>query len=190
MLAAVGQFYVWQKRWPEAFQALDAAIAAAPHEIYYKHALAVAKAGSGDINGSLALFTELVGPEKAHFNVAYLLKQQGKTDAAIQECRASLAINPNFEPAKTMLTQIHDSQLAGDLRTLLRGASQAAFAGGVGPGQSVSSTSQTSWQSSSRSVAGTLPVTNPDATFEATPAAPARPAASAPNDPWATAPPQ
>ena len=116
VLASLGQFYVSQKRWPEAFQSLNAAIAAAPKEIFYKHELAVAKTASGDVDAGLALFTQLVGPEKAHYNVAYLLRQEGKTEAAVQQCRVALQINPNFEPAKAMLAQIHDRQMAGDPR--------------------------------------------------------------------------
>ena len=99
-LASLGQFYVSQKRWPEAFQSLNAAIAAAPHDVFYKHELAVAKTASGDVESGLALFTQLVGPDKAHYNVALLLRQEGKIEAAAQECRLVLSINPKFEPGE------------------------------------------------------------------------------------------
>jgi Tfp pilus assembly protein PilF len=212
VLAALGQFYAYEKRWPDAFQSLNAAIAAAPKEIFYKHELAVAKTASGDVNAGLALFTQLVGPEKAHYNVAYLLRQEGKTEGAVQQCRVALKINPNFEPAKTMLAQIHERQVAGDPRGPARGAtpagattaspiqtslgagpSQSAFsAGGVGSSnQPVSGTSQASWQPPARPLSGALPVTSGDATFDPAPPqtpGPASGQSSAPaseNDPWA-----
>ena len=207
-LASLGQFYVSQKRWPEAFQALNAAIAASPKDIFYKHELAVAKTASGDVDAGLMLFTQLVGPEKAHYNVAFLLKQEGKTQAAVQECRVVLRINPNFEPAKVMLTQIHDQQMA-DLRTGAAGRAPAAgpnvtpiqtslstspqFSPVAGTtNQAVSGASQASWQPPSRPSPAALPLTSGDATFETPPSqmsmgAAQRPAASTAtgNDPWA-----
>jgi Tfp pilus assembly protein PilF len=112
VLAACGQFYASTKHWPEAFQALNAAIAAAPKQPVYKHELAVAKTRAGDIDAGIALFTELVGPEKARYNVAFLLRQQGQTDAAVQQCRMALAINPSFEPAKALLGQLQGRAIA------------------------------------------------------------------------------
>jgi Tfp pilus assembly protein PilF len=212
VLAAFGQFYASQKQWPQAFESLNAAIAAAPREVFYKHELAKVKTVSGDVNAGLVLFTQLVGPEKAHYNVAYLLKQEGKTEAAVEQCRVALKINPNFEPAKTMLAQIHERQVAGDSRGPGRGAigpspnaaspiqtsfgagqSQAGFAArSVGTSnQPVSGTSQASWQPPSRPTSSVLPLNGGDATFEPAPplnAAPGRDpqgSAATANDPWA-----
>jgi tetratricopeptide (TPR) repeat protein len=205
-LASLGQFYVSQKRWPEAFQSLNAAIAAAPKDTFYRHELAVAKTVSGDLNTGLALFTQLVGPEKAHYNVAYLLRQEGKTEAAVQECRVALRINPKFEPAKAMLAQIHDRQLtdglvtapgkppvgmttASPIQTSLGGA-QAAAGPGLGASPTTG-TSQASWQSPMRPANGALPLTSGDASFDSAPPQPAAPPSSRPGaqatagDPWA-----
>lgn len=203
-LASLGQFYVSQKRWPEAFQALDAAIAASPKDTFYKHELAVAKTASGDVEAGLTLFTQLVGPEKAHYNVAFLLKQEGKTQAAVQECQVALRINPNFEPAKVMLAQIHDQQMA-DLRPAANGRAPAAaptvspiqtslasaqFGAGVGTtNRPASGASQTSWQPPARPVAGGLPLTSGDAAFDSASSQPAGQRAGTPPtsaaDPWA-----
>ncbi len=125
VMAACGQFYASQKRWPEAIKHLNAAIAAAPKVAIYKHQLAVAATRSGDISGGLAVFNQLVGPDKAHYNVAYLLAKDGRNDVAAQECRAALAINPKFEPAKTMLDQLQ-GQVAGDPRGMNRPSPNAA----------------------------------------------------------------
>ena len=89
VLAASGQFYASQKRWPEALRDLNAAIAAAPKVPAYKHRLAIAEVRAGDINAGLAVFNQLVGPEKAHYNVAFLLAQEGKPEAAAVQCQAA-----------------------------------------------------------------------------------------------------
>jgi tetratricopeptide (TPR) repeat protein len=205
-LASLGQFYVSQKRWPEAFQSLEAATAAAPADTFYKHELAVAKTASGDVNSGLALFTQLVGPDKAHYNVAYILRQEGKTEAAVQECRVALKINPKFEPARAMLVQIHDRQLAdahgpvpgkmpagmptaAQIQTSFgQGQTSAGF--GVGASnQSPLGASQTSWQSPARPTTSALPLTSGDATFDSsppqTPAAPGQRPAAGGADPGA-----
>ncbi len=166
VIAACGQFYASQKRWNEAFQSFNAAIAAAPKEPVYKYELGLAKTRSGDINAGLALFTEVVGPEKAHYNVAYLLKQQGSTQATAQQCKMALALDPNFEAARALLDQIESSNVAGTPRGHAPGhgaqaaagrgrdvtypESRADFAAG---GSHASGMSQTSWQLPPRSPA-------------------------------------
>jgi tetratricopeptide (TPR) repeat protein len=206
VLASLGQFYVSQKQWPEAFQSLNAAIAAAPSEVFYKHELAVAKTLSGDLNAGVALFSQLVGPDKAHYNVAYLLRQEGKTQDAIQQCRIVLTMNPNFEPAKVMMTQIHEQLVAESHAPRSRGAAPAtgrvdtAFAAGPSPAaipagavgtsnQPLTGASQASWQPPARPTSRALPVTESDSMYD-TPSTPPGPnATSSPissglGDPW------
>jgi tetratricopeptide (TPR) repeat protein len=122
VLAANGQFYASQKRWPEAFDALQHAITAAPAEASYKHQLAIAKTKSGDADAGVALFSQVIGKDKAHYNVAYLLEQEGKDAAASEQCRQALATNPNFEPARMLLDQIRvKSPLAANGRATEHG---------------------------------------------------------------------
>jgi len=172
VLASLGQFYVSQKRWPDAFQSLNAAIAAAPGEAFYKHELAVAKTASGDVNAGIALFSQLVGPDKAHYNVAYILRREGKTEDAIQQCRITLTMNPSFEPAKTMLAQIHEAQVAQTRGPAPRGANpsspSAVTASAVGTSnQPISGASQASWQPpAAKPVPRALPVTESDSMYD------------------------
>jgi tetratricopeptide (TPR) repeat protein len=205
--AACGQFYASQKRWPDAFQHLNLAIAAAPNVPIYKHQLGVAETRSGDINAGLAAFGQLVGPEKAHYNVAYLLEQDGKAESAAQQCRAALAINPKFEPARVMLDQLQNRQLAGNSRGMNRptpgGQVRPATAGPAGNGfapvamgnsnQPVSATTQASWQTNATGSNGLGTASRADGTFDV-----ALPKAVAPDhsaqsadysaNPWATIP--
>lgn len=211
VLAACGQFYASQKRWPEAFKSFNAAIAAAPSVASYKHQMAVARTRSGDVNGGLAIFTELIGPEKAHYNVAYLLKQEGRNDAALQQCRMALSLNPNFEAAKSLIDQIESKDIARNQKTpdrtkagpaTVASTSRNSFdvaypEAGSASGRSTPATSgqavatQTSWQPPPRETANQPSPGSGDASrnFPALPNAPAgslQPTA-APRDSWPAA---
>jgi tetratricopeptide (TPR) repeat protein len=206
VLAACGQFYASQKRWNESFQYLTAAIGNAPNVPIYKHQLAVAQIRSGDVNAGLTVFSQLVGPDKAHYNVAYLLSQEGKSEAAAQQCRAALAVNPKFEPARAMLDQLQSHQVAGDPRgpnrptpNGQRPATGAPVAtAGFAPttagsfNQPSSATTQAAWQTGAAGSNGFGTATRADGSFDAPlPKAPAsRTAQSADysSDPWATIP--
>jgi tetratricopeptide (TPR) repeat protein len=190
ILAARGQFYASQKHWPEARRDLSMAIAAAPNVPIYKHQLAVAETRSGDINAGLAVFNQLVGPEKAHYNVAFLLSQDGKQEAAAQECRAALSLNPKFEPARVMLDQIQSHQIAGDSRGMNR--PMAVAPGNFNPGNSnqpSAATAQASWQTAPTG-SGMGTATRAVGTFDsALPKATGTPqSADYSSDPWATIP--
>jgi len=209
VLAACGQFYASQKRWPEAFKSFNAAIAEAPTAVTYKHQLAVARTRSGDVNGGLAMFTELIGPEKAHYNVAFLLRQEGRNDAALQQCRMALSLNPNFEAAKSLIDQIESKDIARNQktpdRTMAGPATVASTArnsfdvaypeAGSGSGRSSPAApsrtvaTQTSWQSPLRETANQPSLGSGDASrsFPAIPsAAPTgqQLPASVPRDSW------
>jgi Tfp pilus assembly protein PilF len=207
VLAACGQFYASQSRYPDAMRYLNAAVAAAPKVPIYKHQLAVVATRSGDINAGVAIFNQLVGPDKAHYNVAFLLARDGKTELAAQECRAALSINPKFEPAKAMLTQIQN-QVAGDPRGLnrpapapaapLRPATVSPPAGGFAPvamgnsNQPLSTATQASWQTGATGSNGFGTTNRADGSFDA--ALPKSntvgplPAADSSSDPWAAPP--
>jgi Flp pilus assembly protein TadD len=201
VLAACGQFYASQNRWPQALQHLNAAIAAAPKVPTYKHLLAVAETRAGDINAGVAIFSQLVGPEKAHYNVAYLLAKEGKQGAAFEQCQAALAINPKFEPARAMLDQLRSQQVAGDSRGMSgqTASGQPRSAGtGFGPpastgaNQPASTATQVSWQAGASSSNGMGGATRAAATLD--PALPKTGASGAPqlpdysSSPWADSP--
>lgn len=104
--AAWGEHYAAQGRWPDAIRRYEAAIERAPEEAIYKHQLAVALMKVGDIPGSLAVFAKLVGPAEAHYNVGYLLQQQGKLLEAEEQFQRAIAMKPELQPAQTMLAKV------------------------------------------------------------------------------------
>jgi tetratricopeptide (TPR) repeat protein len=206
VLAASGQFYASQKRWPEALRDLNAAIVAAPKVPTYKHFLAIAEVRAGDINAGLAVFNQIVGPEKAHYNVAFLLAQEGKPEGAAAQCQAALSINPRFEPARAMLDQLQGHQVAGDPRGTnrptqggqVRPASAASSGNGFGPvaagsfNPPASGTAQASWHSSATASNGGGTATRATGSFDpALPQASVSGAGQSPDyssDPWAKIP--
>jgi Tfp pilus assembly protein PilF len=200
VLAACGQFYASQKRWPDALKDFNAAIAAAPNVPAYKHRLAIAEIQAGDINAGLAVFNQLVGPEKAHYNVAFLLAQQGQSAAAAAQCQAALAVNPRFEPARTMLDQLQGHQVAGDPRgtnqempgAQARAGGSLSLGNGFAPNQPASATAQASWQTGAAGPNGIGTATRAVGSFD-----PALPKSGGPgttqsadysSDPWAKVP--
>jgi tetratricopeptide (TPR) repeat protein len=205
VLAASGQFYASQKRWPEALRDLNAAIVAAPKVPTYKHFLAITEVRAGDIKAGLAVFNQIVGPEKAHYNVAFLLAQEGKPEGAAAQCQAALSINPRFEPARAMLDQLQGHQVAGDPRGTnrptqggqVRPASAASSGNGFGPvaagsfNQPSSGTAQASWQSGASASNGAAAAHATGSFDPALPQASVSGAGQSPDyssDPWAKVP--
>lgn len=104
--AAWGEHYAAQGRWPDAIRRYEVAIERSPEEAIYKHQLAVALTKVGDVPGSLAVFAKLVGPAEAHYNVGYLLQQQGKLLEAEEQYQRAIAMKPELQPAVTMLAKV------------------------------------------------------------------------------------
>lgn len=106
VLDSVGQFYVAQQRWGEAIQMLNTAMLRDPGERLYQYHLAVALATSGDINGSLPHFESSVGAAEAHYNVGYILMDQGRLNEAEQQFRVALSKKPTLQEAQIMLAEV------------------------------------------------------------------------------------
>jgi tetratricopeptide (TPR) repeat protein len=105
-LDAVGQFFVAEQRWGEAIQLLNTAMLRNPSERLYQYHLAVALAKSGDIKGCLPHFAKSVGDAEAHYNLGYILTDQGRLDEAQQQFRIALSKKPNLQEAQVLLQEI------------------------------------------------------------------------------------
>ena len=110
VLDAVGQFYVSQKRWNEAVEMLQRAMAAAPNDKTYRYHLAVALARSGDIATAMPHFSKTVGDAQAHYNVGYILYEQGQLMAAKQQIMQAVVKKPDLLEAQLMLDTIRHDQ--------------------------------------------------------------------------------
>jgi len=117
---AIGQFYVSQQRWKEAIKSLNSAMMAAPNEPTYRYHLAVALARSGDLSGAMPHFTKTVGNAQAHYNIGYILYQQGHLDSAEQHFMQAVIKKPDLQQAQKMLNLVRRER---EDRLMLAGAS-------------------------------------------------------------------
>lgn len=132
-LDALGQFYASQKRWADAASAHAMATQAAPDNAVYRHHYAVALARAGNVGEALAQFTQAVGEAEGHYNLGYILYEQGRTDLAEREFLQAVALRPDLEAAHAMLDELRrggedDALLARDGATAGRPVMQTAAA--------------------------------------------------------------
>lgn len=105
-LNALGQFYGSQKQWNKALPLLEKAADGAPGELTFRHHLAVALAQSGDMQEAFQQFKQVSGEAEAHYNIGYLLMEQGQKAMARQRFQRALALNPQLTQAQAMLDEI------------------------------------------------------------------------------------
>ncbi|WP_166822897.1 tetratricopeptide repeat protein [Thalassoroseus pseudoceratinae] len=110
---AWGQFLVSQQRWQEGLPLLKSAMEAELDNKSYRYRYGLALVQSGDIDVGFPLLASTVGTAEAHYNVGYVLHEQGQTDLAIARFRQALALKPTLEPAARLM-----AELTGDRRYL------------------------------------------------------------------------
>jgi tetratricopeptide (TPR) repeat protein len=109
-LHALGQFYASQERWPEAVEMLNKSMLAAPAERQFRYDLAVAMVRVGDINGAMPHFIRTVGDAEAHYNVGYILQQEGRLAEAEQQMLLAVTKKPDMHEAQVWLDEIRRAQ--------------------------------------------------------------------------------
>lgn len=132
-LDALGQFYAAQQRWPEAIEALNAAMLAAPAESTYRFHLAVALAQSGDVESAMPHFVKTVGEAEARYNIGYILHQKGDLDGARRQYLQAVTLRPDLRQAQEMLDELvrdqQDKLLAEGSQPLQRMSHSTARSG-------------------------------------------------------------
>lgn len=110
VLDALGEFYVAEERWDQAIDVLNSAVLLSPDHSGYRYHLAVALAESGDVEGAIPHFARTVGEAEAHYNVGYILYEQGHKAAAKQQFQQALLKNPQLAQAQAMLDELGQSE--------------------------------------------------------------------------------
>ncbi len=110
VLASYGNFYAAQQNWPRSIDKLQAAVKQAPDDPRYQFLLGVSLARSGDADQAYPYFIRAVGDAQAHFNIGYILYEQGDRAAGEKHFVQALALKPDLAPAQTMLDRIHHKQ--------------------------------------------------------------------------------
>jgi predicted Zn-dependent protease len=94
------------QRHDEAIEQLRSAVALKPDSLLYRNNLAAVLIQSHRADEAVHVLAETHGLAVAHYNVGYLLNQQGEVGAASAHFVRSLQENPSFEPARTMLDRV------------------------------------------------------------------------------------
>lgn len=105
-LDALGQFYIDQKRWPDAIATLQKASSAAPNDKTATFHYAIALAKSGQINESIPLLRSILEPAAVHYNVGLILHERGDLAASEEQFTLALLENPRLQPAQQWLTDV------------------------------------------------------------------------------------
>lgn len=106
VLAALGEFHASRKNWREAVRYLHEATVAAPNDSGYRHHLAIALARSGNIDQARPHFARAVGEAEAHYNIGYILFEEGNLDDAERELRQAVGMKPDLRQARQLLAQV------------------------------------------------------------------------------------
>ena len=99
-----GVYYSSQELWEPAADALEKAVALDPERNLYRNNLAAALVRAGHVADGLSEFTHSVGAATAHYNVGYLLMQEGSEAESAQQFLLALMKDPDLEEASYWLT--------------------------------------------------------------------------------------
>lgn len=114
--AARGQLYARQDRWDLAATEYRRGIDLSPEDPMLRMLLGTALVRSGDVDGGLTEFTRAVGNAEAHYNVAYLLHEQGSLPACADHLTQALQLKPDLEQAIALQQQLQARTAVADTR--------------------------------------------------------------------------
>ncbi|WP_010588214.1 tetratricopeptide repeat protein [Schlesneria paludicola] len=106
VLVAMGQVHASRQEWPEALEKMQAAHKLDPYEKMYEYHLAVVEAQAGEITAAMEHFTRSVGQAEAHYNVGFILNEQGNTSEAEFHLMKALKLKPDLKQAEQTLAAL------------------------------------------------------------------------------------
>ncbi|MCA8995537.1 MAG: tetratricopeptide repeat protein [Planctomycetaceae bacterium] len=137
----LGRLYGSQNRWSDAIGPLEKALALNPNDSDYRYQYGLALAQTGRTSEALPHFIRTIGDAEAHYNVALILKDQGRLPEAERHLQIALQKKPEFAAAHHWLAQMQHDR---------RGDSVEAAGHQVRPLASPSTVVQTSHESFDR----------------------------------------
>lgn len=93
-------------RQSEAVEAIRKAGRLDPTNVMYGNNLAAVLVESNRVDAAIDVLSQKHGPAIAHYNVGYMLNQQGEVAAATEHFSTSLRFDPNLRQAQQMLDQL------------------------------------------------------------------------------------
>jgi len=110
-LNAIGICYAKQGNLEGAMFHLSRAAQLQPQNARYTNNLANVLADAGRFEEAYAQLVAVHGEAGAHYNLGYLLFQQGKQDLARQELGLALQVNPRLTQARSLLQQLESNSV-------------------------------------------------------------------------------
>lgn len=95
----LGQLYSQREDWNSATAAFEQACRLTPHDQTCRYELGVAMARNGLIEQALPHLTFAVGGPAAHYNIGYLLHEQGRGEEAAEWLQQALEMHPDQKTA-------------------------------------------------------------------------------------------
>jgi len=102
----LGLCYGRQEKMAQAIATLQQAIKIAPENKRYRNNIAAVLVKAHRENEAFAHLTRVYDKASAHYNVGYMLQQNGRVAEARKHFQSALQINPSLVQAKQMLAQI------------------------------------------------------------------------------------
>lgn len=110
---ALGQYYSARNEWPKALEQMQIARALAPNDPACAYHLGHVQAKTGDLTSALANFTEAVGAPSAHYNLAYMLHEQGDLAGAEEHLQRAISLKPDLAQAQSLLLAMRQERQSG-----------------------------------------------------------------------------
>lgn len=110
---SIGQMYAQQERWDEAIRAFEDACEIDPENQDCRYELGVAFARIGNYDQALSHLSFSVGEPAAHYNIGYILHEQGRDADAAEWFQNALNLHPDHQTAdksKAMLAKLNPEQ--------------------------------------------------------------------------------
>jgi len=105
----LGRLYTQQEDWPKAIAAFEEASAVDPENQICRYELGIAFARSHRFDQALSHLTYAVGESAAHYNIGYIMHEQGKDVDAAEWLRNALQTHPDTQTVQrthALLAQI------------------------------------------------------------------------------------
>jgi tetratricopeptide (TPR) repeat protein len=107
---SIGQMYAQQEKWDEAIRAFEEACEIDPENQDCRYELGVAFARVGKYDQALSNLSFSVGEPAAHYNIGYILHEQGRDADAAEWFQNALNLHPDHQTAdksKAMLAKLN-----------------------------------------------------------------------------------
>ncbi len=115
----LGLCYARRGMMQQAEQTLNSAVSRDPRSALYRNNLALVLVEAHRDDEALAQLTAAHGEAAAHYNLAFMLREKGRTDDAAYHLRAALQQEPALEPARQMLAALEQPAANGQAGSAL-----------------------------------------------------------------------